>query len=73
MNADDIRFLSYYLIPKDWNIHLIDRKTDEKQLEVRKYFNKIFIINVFFFLFSKFNKLLKMLDYWHLILVKSSF
>jgi hypothetical protein len=50
MNADDIRFLSYYLIPKDWNIHLIDRKTDEKQLEVRKYVNKIFIINLFFFI-----------------------
>jgi hypothetical protein len=34
MNADDIRSLSYYLIPKDWIIHLIDRKTDEKQLEI---------------------------------------
>ncbi len=34
MNADDIRFLPYYLIPKDWNIHLIDRRTNEKQLEV---------------------------------------
>ncbi|CAF1284033.1 unnamed protein product [Adineta steineri] len=33
MNADDIRFLSYYLIPTDWNIHLIDRRTNEKQLE----------------------------------------
>ncbi|CAF1043745.1 unnamed protein product [Rotaria sordida] len=33
MNADDIRFLSYYLIPKDWTIHLIDRRTDEKQFE----------------------------------------
>ena len=36
MNADDIRFLPYYLIPKDWNIHLIDRRTNEKQLEVIK-------------------------------------
>jgi hypothetical protein len=34
MNTDEIRFLSYYLIPKDWNIHLIDRKINEKQLEV---------------------------------------
>ncbi|CAF4561312.1 unnamed protein product [Rotaria sp. Silwood1] len=33
MNADDIRLLSYYLIPKEWTIHLIDRRTDEKQLE----------------------------------------
>jgi hypothetical protein len=44
MNADDIRFLSYYLIPKDWIIHLIDRRTNEKQLEVRKYLKKIFLI-----------------------------
>ena len=36
MNTDDIRFLSFYLIPKDWKIYLIDRKTDEKQLEVRE-------------------------------------
>jgi hypothetical protein len=35
MNADDIRFLPYYLIPKDWNIHLIDQRTNEKQLEVK--------------------------------------
>ena len=34
MNADDIRFLSYYLIQKDWDIHLIDRRTDERQLEI---------------------------------------
>ncbi|UJR10183.1 hypothetical protein I4U23_014398 [Adineta vaga] len=33
MNADEIRFLSYYLIPTDWNIHLIDGKTNKNQLE----------------------------------------
>ena len=44
MNADDIRFLSYYLIPNDWNIHLIDRKTNEKQLEVIKYLKVNFSI-----------------------------
>ncbi len=47
MNADDIRLLSYYLIPKGWNIHLIDRRTDEKQLEVIKILQQDFpfIIN----------------------------
>ncbi|CAF1255581.1 unnamed protein product [Rotaria magnacalcarata] len=34
MNASDIRFLSHYLIPKDWTVHFIDRRTDKKQLEV---------------------------------------
>jgi hypothetical protein len=42
MNTDEIRFLTYYFIPKDWKIHLIDRNTNEKQLEVnfneKKYF-----------------------------------
>ena len=33
-DPEDIRCLSYYLIPKDWKIHLINPKTDEKQLEV---------------------------------------
>ncbi|CAF1460068.1 unnamed protein product [Adineta ricciae] len=33
MNADEIRFLSYYLIPTDWKIHLIDPRTNETQLE----------------------------------------
>jgi hypothetical protein len=47
MNADEIRLLPYYLIPKDWNIHLIDRKTDEKQLEVMKDLKKIFCHLVF--------------------------
>ncbi len=47
MNADEIRLLPYYLIPKDWNIHLIDRKTDEKQLEVMKDLNEILCHLVF--------------------------
>ena len=37
MNAEDIRCLPYYLIPKDWEIHLIHPKTDEQQLQVINY------------------------------------
>lgn len=33
-DPEDIRCLPYYLIPKDWKVHLINPKTDEKQLEV---------------------------------------
>jgi hypothetical protein len=43
MNADDIRFLSYYLIPKDWIIHVIDRRTNEKELEVKINFYQDFL------------------------------
>jgi len=74
MNADDIRLLSYYLIPKDWNIHLIDQRTNEKQLEVKNdKFKGGFCCYDGLFLFSKFNELSKMLDYWHLIRVSEVF
>jgi hypothetical protein len=43
MNTDEIRFLTYYFIPKDWKIHLIDRNTNEKQLEVISMIKKIFL------------------------------
>jgi hypothetical protein len=37
MNTDEIRCLARYFIPKDWKIYLIDRNTNEKQLEVNNY------------------------------------
>lgn len=33
-DSEDMRCLPDYLIPKDWKIHLINRKTNEEQLQV---------------------------------------
>lgn len=56
MNADEIRFLSYYLIPKDWNIHLVDQRTNEKQLEVKfKRDILFFVITVYYYLANSTN------------------
>lgn len=34
MTTDDIHWLEYYVIPKSWNVHLINRKTEKNQLEI---------------------------------------
>ena len=36
INAGKIRLLPYYQMPKDWIVHVIDRSTNEQELEVKR-------------------------------------
>ena len=51
--TDDIRWLEYYVIPKHWNVHLIDRKTPKNQLDVKRKTKLISKLKSFPFIFFK--------------------